>query len=333
MRNPDNILEISDLAVSFQMRDGTVNAVNGVDISVKPGEVLGIVGESGSGKSLTARAILNLMPRSAITSGNVRFKGRDGEVSIIDQGRESRTMRALRGGQIGMIFQEPMTALSPVHSIGQQVTKTLSLHTDLGKKAQRDRAAELLDLVQLPKPTEMLDKYPHQLSGGMRQRAMIAMALSCNPALLLADEPTTALDVTTESQILDLIKDLQERLNMAVIFITHNFGVVAEIADRVSVMYLGNVVETATVDDVFYNPKHPYTQALLQSIPRLDGESRKRLATVEGMIPSPFNLPSGCVFHTRCSMAKPGLCDATKPGINTFDRGQSAYCHLLGETV
>ncbi len=330
----ENILEIENLNVEFALRGGVVRAVNGLSMSVRPGEVLGVVGESGSGKSLTARAIMNLMPRTAETSGSVLFRQRNGTpVSILDHGRESRTLRELRGGQIGMIFQEPMTALSPMHSIGQQIERTLTIHTDLRKKALTDRAAELVDLVQLPKPREMLKRFPHQLSGGMRQRAMIAMALSCNPSLLLADEPTTALDVTTESQILDLIQDLQEKFNMAVVFITHNFGVVASIADRVSVMYLGNVVETATVDDIFYNPRHPYTQALLQSIPRLDGEKRRRLATVTGMIPSPFNLPQGCVFNTRCPRAVPGTCDVVKPEPIWFDNGQSASCHLLKETA
>ena len=206
MKNAENLLEIEDLNVSFPMREGQFHAVKGVSLSVRPGEVLGVVGESGSGKSLTARAIMNLLPRNAIRSGSVRFRSNAGEISVLDQDPGSKQMRALRGGQIGMIFQEPMTALSPVHSIGKQVTSTLMLHTDLRKKALTDRAAELMDLVGLPDPRGMLEKYPHQLSGGMRQRAMIAMALSCSPSLLLADEPTTALDVTTEAQILDLIR-------------------------------------------------------------------------------------------------------------------------------
>lgn len=269
MKDPNNLVEIENLNVSFQMRGGRFDAVKDVSLTVAPGEVLGVVGESGSGKSLTARAIMNLLPKNATSSGSVRFRGTDGEVSVLDQSRESRTMRSMRGGQIGMIFQEPMTALSPVHSIGHQVSTTLALHTDLNKKAMTDRAAELMDLVGLPGPREMLDKYPHQLSGGMRQRAMIAMALSCNPSLLLADEPTTALDVTTEAQILDLIRSLQDKFNMGVMFITHNFGVVAELADRVTVMNRGGVVESGGVDDIFYAPKAAYTQRLLSLIPRL----------------------------------------------------------------
>lgn len=267
----ENIVEIEDLRIEFHLRDGIVNAVNGVTLAVKPGEVLGVVGESGSGKSLSARAIMNLLPRTAkVTSGRVCVQRKDGSVlDVLKQGRESRAMREIRGGQVGMVFQEPMSALSPMHSIGRQITTTLSLHTDLSRTAQRDRALELLDLVLLPDPRAMLDKYPHQLSGGMRQRAMIAMALSCNPALLLADEPTTALDVTTEAQILELIRGLQEKFRMGVIFITHNFGVVAELADRVAVMRNGEVVEEAGLEEVFYAPRHAYTRRLLSLIPRL----------------------------------------------------------------
>ncbi len=273
MKDPNNLLEIEDLSISFPMRNGQFDAVKSVNLSIKPGEVLGVVGESGSGKSLTARAIMNLLPPKAIASGAVRFNGRGEPVSVLEQDTGSAVMRGLRGGQIGMIFQEPMTALSPVHSIGQQVKRTLTMHTDLRGKPLDERAAELLDLVQLPDPFGMLEKYPHQLSGGMRQRAMIAMALSCNPSLLLADEPTTALDVTTEATILDLIRDLQAQFNMGVLFITHNFGVVAELADRVTVMFNGEVVESGGVDQIFYQPQASYTQKLLSLIPRLPEEA------------------------------------------------------------
>jgi len=263
------LLDIRDLDISFPLPEGRFDAVKGLSLTVQPGEVLGVVGESGSGKSLTARAIMQLLPKNANSSGEIRFAGKDGTQVITDLNPQSPEMRSIRGGQIGMIFQEPMTALSPVHSIGTQVMRTLTLHTDLRKKALVDRAAELLDLVGLPNPRQTLQDYPHQLSGGMRQRAMIAMALSCDPALLLADEPTTALDVTTEAQILDLIRGLQDRLGMGVLFITHNFGVVAELADRVTVMYRGEVVEDGDVDQIFYQPKAPYTQKLLSLIPRL----------------------------------------------------------------
>ena len=269
MKNAENLLEIEDLNISFAMRKGRFDAVKGISLSVKPGEVLGVVGESGSGKSPDRPCHHEPAAENAVSSGSVRFRGRDGEVSIMDQSSDSRQMRQLRGGQIGMIFQEPMTALSPVHSIGKQVMRTLTLHTDLRNKVLVDRATELMDLVGLPDPKGMLEKYPHQLSGGMRQRAMIAMALSCSPSLLLADEPTTALDVTTEAQILDLIRELQEQFNMGVLFITHNFGVVAELADRVTVMFRGEVEETRDVDQIFYEPKAAYTQRLLSLIPRL----------------------------------------------------------------
>ncbi len=329
----DTILEIEDLRVSFKLREGVVRAVDGVNLTLKRGEVLGIVGESGSGKSLTARAIMHLLPRAASApEGRIRFRPAEGEiVEITAQRRLGRRMRSLRGGDIGMIFQEPMTALSPVHTIGKQITTTLKLHRGMNGKAARRRAAELLAKVQLPRPEQVLDCYPHQLSGGMRQRAMIAMAISCEPVLLLADEPTTALDVTTEAQILDLIKSLQQQMGMAVIFITHNFGVVAEIANRVAVMYLGGVVETAAVDDVFYAPKHPYTQALLSSIPRLDDAERHRLDTIEGMVPDPLSVPSGCVFHPRCKSVIDGVCGRQVPDLATFANGQSARCHLYPE--
>ncbi|MEH0070479.1 ABC transporter ATP-binding protein [Pannonibacter sp. Pt2-lr] len=215
----------------------------------------------------------------------------------------------LRGGEIGMVFQEPMTALSPVHTIGTQIMRTVMLHKKVSKAEARNQAIELLKRVQMPRPADIVDRYPHHLSGGMRQRAMIALALACDPALLIADEPTTALDVTTEAQILELLKQLQEELNMAIVFITHNFGVVADIADRVAVMYLGRVVETGTVDEIFYEPKHPYTQALLQSIPRLGKSHGRRLRTISGMVPDPYNVPGGCSFHPRCMHGVAGVCD------------------------
>jgi peptide/nickel transport system ATP-binding protein len=220
-----------------------------------------------------------------------------------------------------------MTALSPVHTIGMQIMRTVQLHKGLGRAAARERAIELLAKVQLPRPKELVDAYPHQLSGGMRQRAMIALAISCDPSLLIADEPTTALDVTTEAQILDLLKHLQAELGMAIIFITHNFGVVADIADRVSVMYLGKIVETASVDDIFYAPKHPYTQALLRSIPRLGVDQGRRLPTIPGMVPDPFSVPPGCAFNPRCSHAIAGLCDRDTPPEKRFG-GQMSRCHI-----
>ncbi|WP_201776073.1 ABC transporter ATP-binding protein [Devosia geojensis] len=326
----ERLLDLEDVHVHFPMREGLVKAVNGVTYHVDKGEVLGIVGESGSGKSITARAIMRLLPRNAqAAGGRIRLRPRTGEefeLSALE--RNSRAVRQVRGNHIGMIFQEPMTALSPVHTIGDQICRTIQLHMGLDKRAARARAADLLARVRMPRPQQMLDNYPHQLSGGMRQRAMIALAISCNPSLLIADEPTTALDVTTEAQILDLLRELQAESGMAIVFITHNFGVVADIADRVAVMYLGRIVETASVDDIFYAPKHPYTRALLNSIPRLGVDQGRRLPTIPGMVPDPFSVPAGCAFNPRCTHAVAGVCDVETPPQRQFANGQSARCHF-----
>ncbi|WP_210260014.1 ABC transporter ATP-binding protein [Martelella sp. HB161492] len=330
---PERLLQLDDVEVAFKTRDGLVTAVNGVNYHVNRGEVLGIVGESGSGKSVTVRAIMRLLAKNAREgNGTIRFNP-DGETEYRLDGvaRDSRLMRRLRGGKIGMVFQEPMTALSPVHSIGTQIMRTVMLHRHVGKEEARLRAIDLLKRVQLPQPERLVDSYPHQLSGGMRQRAMIALALACDPALLIADEPTTALDVTTEAQILELLKSLQQELGMAIIFITHNFGVVADIADRVAVMYLGRVVETGLVDDIFYHPQHPYTRALLGSIPRLGQQKQRRLNVIRGSVPDPYNVPSGCVFHTRCDYADPAICGRDAPPNIPFANGQAALCHFAGK--
>jgi peptide/nickel transport system ATP-binding protein len=328
---PQNrLLQLDNVKIKFETREGLVTAVNGVSYHVNRGEVLGIVGESGSGKSVTARAIMRLLANNAVEAGgSILLRGLGQEtVQLAGQKKDSRLMRRLRGGHIGMIFQEPMTALSPVHAIGDQIVRTILLHQKTNKVAARERAIELLGKVQLPHPEQLLNRYAHQLSGGQRQRAMIALALACDPALLIADEPTTALDVTTEAQILELLKELQRELGMAIIFITHNFGVVADMADRVAVMYLGRIMETGDVDDIFYNPKHPYTQALLQSIPRLGARKVRRLKTIQGSVPDPFNIPTGCPFHTRCDYAEVGLCDKRLPELLQFERNQSALCNL-----
>ncbi|QQM32456.1 ABC transporter ATP-binding protein [Martelella lutilitoris] len=330
---PERLLQLDGVEVAFKTRDGLVKAVDGVNYHVDRGEVLGIVGESGSGKSVTVRAIMRLLARNAEEGkGEIRFNP-DGDTEYRLDGlrRDSRLMRQLRGGRIGMVFQEPMTALSPVHSIGTQIMRTVMLHRRVGKEEARARAIDLLARVQLPQPERLVDSYPHQLSGGMRQRAMIALALACDPALLIADEPTTALDVTTEAQILELLKSLQQELGMAIVFITHNFGVVADIADRVAVMYLGRVVETGLVDDIFYNPQHPYTRALLGSIPRLGQKKQRRLSVIKGSVPDPYNIPSGCVFHTRCNYADPSVCSVRTPPRVPFERGQEALCHFAGK--
>ncbi|WP_316862619.1 ABC transporter ATP-binding protein [uncultured Cohaesibacter sp.] len=330
---PERLLDLKDVNVHFELREGIVKAVNGVSYHVNRGEVLGIVGESGSGKSVAVRAIMRLFPKNLHEStGQIRFQPTPGEeVDISSLTGNSRQIRQLRGNRIGMIFQEPMTALSPVHSVGTQITRTILLHRQCSKKEARERAIELLGKVQLPRPELLVDNYPHQLSGGMRQRAMIALALSCDPDLLIADEPTTALDVTTEAQILDLLRGLQDELGMSIIFITHNFGVVADIADRVSVMYLGRVLESGPVDDIFYNPQHPYTRALLQSVPRLGQAPVKRLKTIPGMVPDPFSVPKGCPFHPRCEFAVKGLCDVKDPEMVSFSNEHEARCLRAGK--
>ena len=331
---PNRLLELEDVQVHFPRREGLVKAVNGVSYHIDKGEVLGIVGESGSGKSITARSIMRLLPRNAVEppGGSIRFRPIDGEVIELSRlGRNDRAVRAIRGGHIGMIFQEPMTALSPVHSIGDQISRTLRLHLGMDKRAARVRAAELLAKVHMPRPEQMLDNYPHQLSGGMRQRAMIALAISCNPSLLIADEPTTALDVTTEAQILELMQSLQQEFNMAILFVTHDLGVIAEMAEEVVVMYLGRVVEKTDIQTLFNDPKHPYTRALLESIPKVGHKADGPLRTIEGMVPSPFAIPHGCPFHPRCASFMPGVCDAALPAEIRLDTDHSVRCFLYGE--
>ncbi|MBZ0302264.1 MAG: ABC transporter ATP-binding protein, partial [Anaerolineae bacterium] len=301
MPNQDILLEVNDLHVSFFLTEGTVRAVDGVSFTIPRGKTLGIVGESGCGKSVTARAILNMVrPPGRILSGEVRYYGRpDQPVDLTKIDPMSSEIRSIRWGEISMIFQEPMTSLSPVHTIGNQMIEAIRIHTSASKQEAAERAIELFNRVGLPQPKSLLERYRHELSGGMRQRVMIAMALSCNPKLLIADEPTTALDVTTQAQILDLMRDLQQEFNMAIMFITHDLGVIAEMADEVVVMYLGKEAEVADVDTIFYAPTHPYTQALLRSIPRPD-QKVDMLATIAGAVPDPTAVPKGCAFHPRC---------------------------------
>ena len=314
------LLSVRNLTTVFATRKGEVKAVDDVSFDLAKNEVLGIVGESGSGKSVTALSILGLLPQppGRVAAGEVLFQGED-----LLQMPESEVQK-IRGGDISMIFQEPMTSLNPVFSVGDQIMETIRIHEKLGSKAARDRAIEMLTKVGIPSPERRIDDYPHQLSGGMRQRVMIAMALACSPKLLLADEPTTALDVTIQAQILDLLRQLQEEMNMAVILITHNMGVVAEFAQRVLVMYAGRIVEQASVDDIFDRPGHPYTEGLLRSIPDLEVETR-RLVTIPGAMPSPFALPPGCSFQPRCPEAQPACARGVPPLIDLGD-GRSAAC-------
>ena len=310
MTNQDLLLEVDDLYVQFFLTEGTIRAVDGVSFTLKPGKTLGIVGESGCGKSVTARAILGMVrPPGRITGGKILYYGQEnGPIDLTKLAPSSKEIRQIRWGEIAMIFQEPMTSLSPVHTIGNQMIEAIRLHQNVSKAEAIAHSIELLERVRLPKPEDLLNHYRHELSGGMRQRVMIAMALSCNPKLLIADEPTTALDVTTQAQILNLMRDLQAEFGMAIMFITHNLGVIAEMADDVVVMYLGEEVEVADVDTIFYGAKHPYTQGLLKSIPRHD-QVTDRLSTIAGSVPDPTAIPVGCAFHPRCPYCDRSKCD------------------------
>ncbi len=327
----DNLLEVSGLKTYAFTDEGTVQAVNGADFTVKRGITLGIVGESGCGKSLTALSILNLVTRPVrIVEGQIRFR-LDTDQDWLDLAAlkpNGYKMRTIRGNHIAMIFQEPMNSLSPVHTIGFQIMQGIRIHNDISKEKARARAIELLHLVGIPDPEARIDNYTFQLSGGMRQRAMIAMALACSPTLLIADEPTTALDVTTQAQILELIQSIQKQYGMSVIIITHDLGVVAETCDEVAVMYLGEVVEQANIDSIFYRPLHPYTEALLRSIPRLGLGREQAPNPIAGSIPDPYNRPTGCPFHPRCRYRIPGKCDQVALKLTQMSDGRTVRCVL-----
>jgi len=311
------LIEVRGLRVGFQTAGGTVAAVDDVDFSVRAGETLAIVGESGSGKSVMSLSLLRLVP-SAITSGEIRFRGED----LL--ARPAHAMRDIRGGRIGMIFQEPNTSLNPVQTIGDQIVEAIQLHQAVAKAAARARAVEVLEMTGIPSPAARMKSYPHELSGGMRQRAMIAMALACRPELLIADEPTTALDVTVQAQILDLMRELKANSGAAIILITHDLGVVAEMADRVAVMYAGRIVEIAPVTDLFDGPEHPYTIGLLSSMPSIDGDS-ETLTPIEGSMPDPLALPPGCRFQPRCPFAIK-RCAIEAPPLESVGPGHLSAC-------
>jgi len=355
------LIEVKDLRVEFDVRAGIVKAVDGLNLTIYRGKTLGVIGESGCGKSMTARAILNMIPKPGkITQGNIVYHRRvsnnghgqlDDVVELTELDPDGKIIRQIRGGEIGMIFQEPMSSLTPVYTAGTHINEAVSLHhltpvrkvgdqlaeqvmahQEVTKEEAREIAIAMLRRVGIPKPTERVDSYPHQLSGGQRQRVMIAIALSCEPDMLIADEPTTALDVSIEAQILDIMRELQESVNMAIMFITHNLGVIASMADEIVVMYMGKAVERAKVVDLFKNAKHPYTQALLRSIPHLgDKKKGQRLASITGMTPDPFNLPTGCVFHPRCPMFMPGKCDKIVPSWKQVDDDHWVSCLLYEE--
>ena len=320
------LLEVSDLRVQFNTDDGLVKAVDGLSFGLDRGRTLGIVGESGSGKSVTSLAIMGLHRNMGSTTinGEIRLDGED----LVEASPER--VRRLRGNKMAMIFQDPLTALNPYHTVGAQIMEAYRVHNDVSKKEARQRAVEMLGRVGIPQPASRVDDYPHQFSGGMRQRVMIAMALSCDPGLLIADEPTTALDVTVQAQILDLIVDLQAEFGSAVIIITHDLGVVAEVADEVLVMYAGREAETGSAQDVFRAPSHPYTWGLLGSMPRLDAARVDRLRPIPGTPPSLIQVPSGCPFHPRCAYVAQAAepCDSVVPPLSETGPGHLAACHL-----
>tara|TARA_B100000686_G_scaffold341840_1_gene419908 strand:+ start:5624 stop:6613 length:990 start_codon:yes stop_codon:yes gene_type:complete len=314
------VVQVTDLRTYFYGDEGIARAVDGVSFTINKGETLGLVGESGCGKSVTALSLMGLITGSSgrIENGTIEVNGRD-----IVPFSESE-MCDIRGDEVAMIFQEPMSSLNPVLTCGYQIMEAVMLHQGVGKVEARARAIEMLKRVGIPAPEQRIDEYPHQLSGGMRQRVMIAMALSCNPDLLIADEPTTALDVTVQAQILDLLEDLQRELEMAILLITHDLGVVAEIADQVAVMYAGKIVETATMERLFTHPRHPYTQGLLRSMPKLEGE-RKRLEIIPGNVPDVHEIPTGCNFNPRCQLAE-DICRNDQPELTEVASGQWASC-------
>ena len=335
------LLRVEDLKAYFFMDEGTVRAVDGVSFNVQTGKVVGIVGESGCGKSVTMKAILQILePGAKIVNGKVTLRSRvhhgdphspEELIELTRLGRNSRAMRRIRGAEIALIPQEPIAAFSPVHTVGNQIMETILLHQDVSKKEARQIAIDVFRAVGISMPEQRIDSYSWELSGGLRQRAIIAMALSCNPRLLIADEPTTAIDVTTQAQILKLLRKLQEERQTSIIFITHDLGVIAQMADEVVVMYLGMVMEKGSVQKIFKDAKHPYTQALLRSIPSVQMQSRVKLPTIAGSIAHPFNRPKGCPFHPRCTHFMRGICEVNQPHLIQVDEDHFVSCFLYDE--
>jgi len=329
----DTVLEINDLKTYFNLEDGIVKAVDGVSLALKRNQTMGLVGESGCGKSITATSIMRLLksPPGKIVGGEILLhQGQNGHAQVTDLVKlpaNGARMREIRGGEIAMVFQEPMTSLNPLYNIGDQIAETVQLHQKVSKKEALGRAQEMLEKVQISDAKRRLNEYPHQLSGGMRQRVMIALALSCNPAILLADEPTTALDVTVQARIIDLMVALQQDFGSSIVMITHNLGVVSQMADHVAVMYLGKIVEYAEVRELFHHPLHPYTVGLLNSIPVLGKKSRKRLVPIRGMVPSPTEKIRGCAFAARCPYVMP-VCREEMPPLREVQPGHQAACWL-----
>lgn len=345
MQGNSTLLEIKRLKTYFFLDEGTVRAVDDVSVKVDQGQILGVVGESGCGKSVLARSIMRIVrPPGRTVEGEILYYRSTKEapannsleevVELCSLDQDGAEMRKIRGGDITMVFQEPMVSFGPVHTVGEQIIEGIRLHQSVSKEDARTQAIEVLRRVGIPSPERVIDEYPFRLSGGMRQRAMIAMALSCNPNLLIADEPTTALDVTTQAQILELMAELQAESGMAMILITHNLGVVAQMAEQVVVMYLGKVVERADVKTLFGDPKHPYTQELLKSIPQLSRTKRiERLAAIHGNVPAPYMRPPGCPFHPRCPKYMSGVCDVIEPPLVDVARGHAVSCLLYSDSV
>ncbi len=332
----NELIHISNLKVTFKLDEGTVQALDGIDLSIKKGKVVGVVGESGCGKSITARSIIRIIPTPGkIDEGEILLRtkvgSKDGEEHVVDLAiidPDSELMRQIRWSEISMIFQEPMTSFSSYHTLGDQISEAALVHHKITKQEARTLAIEMLNHVGIPNAPTRMNQYPHEFSGGMRQRAMIAMALICNPSMLIADEPSTSLDVTIQAQMLELMRNLRKDFGSSVMFITHNLGVIAQIADEVFIMYLGKIVESGNVGDIFHNPKHPYTIDLLQAIPKITGVTKERLVAIEGGIPSPFERVSGCPFHPRCSRIIKGVCETQVPKTIDFGNGHQAACHL-----
>jgi oligopeptide/dipeptide ABC transporter ATP-binding protein len=328
----DTLIRVSDLKTYFNTLDGVVRAVNGVSLEIARGETLGVVGESGCGKSVTAFSMLRLLPKTSRIAGGEVLYNRRGEETLdlttVDPNGD--LIRSIRGNEIAMIFQEPLTSLSPVHTVGSQIAEAVLLHQQVTPEEAEERSVEMLRAVGIALPEQRFHEYPHQFSGGMRQRAMIAMALSCNPALLIADEPTTALDVTIQAQILELMKSLQEQFHMAIMIITHDLGVIAEMSDRVTVMYMGRIVESADVESIFDSPLHPYTVGLMRSIPHLEVEEDQILTPIPGTVPDPFSIPEGCPFYPRCPAPKRPSCKEDVP-LYEVQKGHTVRCTIYEE--
>lgn len=327
----NKLLEVQNLNVKFKTVNGLVNALNGVTFDIMQNESIGFVGESGCGKSVTARAVMRILEKNSVMEGSIKLHDPSGIIDISGEKNSSDKLRAVRGGKISMIFQEPMSSLCPVYTVGNQIIEAIRLHSDKTKQEAKEIAVEYLASVGISRPAKLIDEYPYQLSGGMRQRVVIAMALSCNPSLLIADEPTTALDVTVSAQILKLLEDLQESRKMSVMMINHNLGIIAQTCSRVFVMYLGRIIETASVAELFDNPKHPYTVDLLNSIPRLDMKKGSKLAHIKGYVPDPLNIPSGCAYHNRCKSYKKGICDSAPPAMTKVGQNHYVVCYKYSE--